>query len=71
MAYKLIYETKKDGEPRKVHKHRYSEERFARFAAALKLKQMADDIQLGKLDEARLSLHEIEEWEVDINEEVR
>lgn len=68
MSYKMIAEWKDKETGKKEYKHTYSEERFAKFAAAMKLHELADQVLLGKISEGRVKIYELEDWEVSINE---
>ena len=64
MKYRLLFTYRyNNGLPGRYHTHDYSDPRFARFAACMKLKQFAEDMNFGRISEARVRIMEVEDEE--------
>lgn len=64
MKYKLIFTYRdKNGLPGSYHTHIYSDPRFARFAAFMKMHQYAEELNYGRISEARVRIMEVEDEE--------
>lgn len=62
MVYRVIFDYRyNDGKQGPVRIHDYSDPRFARFAACMKLKQFAEDMNYGRISEARVRIMEVED----------